>query len=203
MRRRWIAAAMVIIGLWLAAIPSTAAAADPFVLFLLRMLRDQAISSALEAGATPSTQARKAAPAVTLAPQPTSEADRMRRLIDESFVHLRAEQRKELHASLLKILDDPKNAGQRGEILAAFIAQAEATRQSHLQLSRLTDDEMRAVAAGARVEFARLPPAQRQEMLMALEQGVPGMPRTLHDLILAEFRTISDAPSRRGDPSAR
>src|SRR5688572_9748060 len=149
MSRRWIAAGMMIVALVLAALPATAAAADPFVLFLLRMLRDQALSSAIESGATASSPARKPAPAITIAPQPLSEADRMRRLIDESFVHLRPEQRQELHASLLKILDDPKNAGQRGEILATFIAQAEGTRQSHLQLSRLTEDEMRAVAAGA------------------------------------------------------
>jgi hypothetical protein len=189
-RRRWVAAAMVIIGLWLAVIPSSAAAADPFVLFLLRMLRDQAISSAIESGATSSPQAARPPASVSL---PPAETDRIRRLIDESFVHLRPEQRQELHSSLMGILDDPKNAGQRGQILAAFTAQAEATRQSHVQLSRLTDDEMRTVAAGARVEFARLPPDQRREMLQALERGVPGMPRTLHEMILAEFRSVAAA----------
>ena len=193
MRRRWIAAAIVIIGLCLAIIPSTALAADPFVLFLLRMLRDQALSSAIESGATRSPQASRPSAAVALPPIPSSEADRMRRLIDESFVHLRPEQRDELHASLTSILNDPKNAGQRGQILGAFTAQAEATRQSHLQLSRLTEDEMRAVAAGARVEFERLPPDQRREMLQALERGVPGMPRTLHEIILAEFRGVTAA----------
>jgi hypothetical protein len=193
MRRRWIAAAMVIIGLCLAIIPSTAAAADPFVLFLLRMLRDQALSSAIESGATYSPQASRPPAAVALPAVPSSEADRMRRLIDESFVHLRPEQREELHASLTRILNDPKNAAQRGQILGAFTAQAEATRQSHLQLSRLTEDEMRAVAAGARVEFARLPTDQRREMLLALERGVPGMPRTLHELILAELRSVAAA----------
>jgi hypothetical protein len=190
MRRRWVAAAIVIIGLWLAIIPSPAAAADPFVLFLLRMLRDQAISSAIESGATSSPQSARPPAAISL---PPAETDRIRRLIDESFVHLRAEQRQELHSSLMGILDDPKNSGQRAQILAAFTAQAETTRQSHVQLSRLTGDEMRTVAAGARVEFARLPPDQRQEMLLALERGVPGMPRTLHEMILAEFRSVAAA----------
>lgn len=183
----------VILGLVLMAVPVPCQAADPFVLFLLRMLRDQAISSAIESGAKPSPQVRQPPSDTTfVVPQPASEADRLRRLIDESFVHLKPEQRRDLHASLLKILNDPGNAAQRGEIVAAFTARAEATRQSHLQLSRLTEDEMRAVAAGARAEFARLPPAERQEMLVALEQGVPGMPRALHEFILAEFRTVSD-----------
>ena len=192
MRRRWMAAGMVIIGLWLATLPSTAAAADPFVLFLLRMLRDQAISSAIESGASPTPKAARP-PAFVVPPATGSEAERVRRLIDESFVHLRPEQRQELHASLMQILDDPKNAGQRKEILAAFTARAEATRQAHAQLSRLTDEQMKVVAAEARVEFARLPREQQREMVLALERGVPGMPRTLHEHILAEFRSAAAA----------
>ncbi len=182
MHRRWLAACMTVIGVGTATLPATASAADPFVLFLLRMLRDQAISSVIESGATSAPQVARPPAAISL---PPAETDRIRRLIDESFVHLRPEQRQELHSSLMGILDDPKNAGQRGQILAGFTAQAEATRQSHLQLSRLTEDEMRTVAAGARVEFARLPPDQRREMLQALERGVPGMPRTLRERILA------------------
>jgi hypothetical protein len=182
-----------VLGLVLLAVATPCQAADPFVLFLLRMLRDQAISSAIESGASSAPRAPQpqVSPDITLLPQPASEADRMRRLIDESFVHLRSGQRQELHASLMNILNDPKHAAHRGEILAAFTARAEATRQAHLQLSRLSEDEMRAVAAGARQEFARLPPTERQEMLQALEQGVPGMPRTLHELILAEFRSVA------------
>ena len=186
MRGRWLDSLIVVLALMF--LPGTAAAADPFVLFLLRMLRDQAMSSAVEGAASTVPQARTPAPSVGPAIQPRGEADRMRRLIDESFVHLRPEQRAELYSTLNRILDDPKNASQRGEILAAFTAQAEATRQSHLQLSRLTTDEMRAVAAGAAAEFARLPPSERQEVLGALERGVPGLPRALSDMILAEFR---------------
>jgi hypothetical protein len=191
MSRRWIAAGMTVMALVLAALPATASAADPFVLFVLRMLRDQAISSAIESGATYSPQtARPPAAAFSL---PPAETDRIRRLIDESFVHLRPEQRQELHSSLMRILDDPKNAGQRAQILSAFTARADATRQSHVQLSRLTDDQMRTVVSEARVEFSRLPPDQRREMLEALERGVPGMPRTLHEMILAEFRSVAAA----------
>jgi hypothetical protein len=187
------AAAVAIIGLWLAIVPSTAAAADPFVLFLLRMLRDQAISSAIESGVTSTPQPARPPAFVVPPPVTGGEAERVRRLIDESFVHLRPEQRQELHGSLMQILDDPRHAAQRREILAAFTAQAEATRQSHAQLSRLSEEQMRIVAAEARVEFARLPPDQQRQMVQALERGVPGMPRTLHELILAEFRSAAAA----------
>jgi hypothetical protein len=192
MVRRCVAASLVVMALACAWWPVTAHAVDPFVLFLLRMLRDQALSTAIESGATYSPQSRKPDPprAMFLPPQPINEADRMRRLIDESFVHLSSAQRENLHSSLTRILEDPKNAPQRGEILAAFTAQAEATRQAHLQLSRLTDSEMRGVAAEARVEFARLPVEDRRDLMAALEQGIPGMPRTLLDAILAEFRTV-------------
>jgi hypothetical protein len=191
MRRRWGAALTV--GLCLAAVPGTAIAADPFTLFILRMLRDQAISSAIESGVTPAP--RPAGPPGFVVPPPAtgSEAERVRRLIDESFVHLRPEQRQELLASLMQILDDPKNASRRRDILEAFTAQAEATRRSHAQLSRLTDDQMRAVAAEARLEFTRLPPDQQRQLMQALERGVPGMPQALHEMMLAEFRGAAAA----------
>jgi hypothetical protein len=189
MRRRWMVAAVVFIVLASAA--PAAAAADPFTLFILRMLRDQAISSAIESGFSP-TPLPARPPALVLPPTPAgSEAERMRRLIDESFLHLRPEQREEVHGSLMRILDDPKNAAQRREILAAFTAQADVLRRSHAQLSRLTEEQMRSAAAEARLEFARLPRDQQREMMQALERGVPGMPRTLHELMLAEFRSAA------------
>ena len=40
----------------------------------------------------------------------------------------------------------------------------------------------------------RLPPGQRQQMLQVLQHGIPGMPRTLNDMMLAEFN--SAAPGR-------
>jgi hypothetical protein len=148
---------VAIIGLWLAVIPSTAAAADPFVLFLLRMLRDQAISSAIESGVTSTPQPARPPAFVVPPPMADTEAERIRRMIDESFVHLRPEQRRELHASLTQILDDPKNAAQRREILAAFTAQADATRQSHAQPGGVRETAAGAAAAdgaGARARSA-------------------------------------------------
>ncbi|MBI3043219.1 MAG: hypothetical protein HYY78_10395 [Betaproteobacteria bacterium] len=190
---RWgLAVRIAASGLVLAACASTAMAADPFVLFLLRMIRDQTVSSAIESGVTSAQQKPKppsAAPA-PLVSQPPSDGQWLRALIDESFVHLSARQREELHASLARILADPNNAAHRSTIIAEFTAQAVAMRDAHRQLSRLSDSDMRQIAAEARAEYARLPQAQREQLLQALQDGVPGMPRALHDLMLAEFNNV-------------
>jgi len=184
-----------LIGLVLMGFTQAAVAADPFVLFLLRMLRDQAITSTIEAGIAgqqPGTPAP--APPVVAAPQADPESRQLRRLIDESFLHLGPQQREELHASLQKMLSDPRNAAVRADIIAEFTRQATAVRDAHSHLSRLSEPDMRRLAAEARVEFARLPADQRRQLLQALQHGVPGMPRALHDLMLAEFRSVPATP---------
>jgi hypothetical protein len=172
-------------------------AVDPLTLFLLRMLRDQTVSSSIEAGMDasqkrPGLDGTAALPMLP-PPQPTSESQQLKATIDESFVHLRPQQRAELHASLTGMLNDPKNASSRDAILAEFNAQAQALRDSQRMLSRLSEADMRAIAADARVEYERLPGDQRQQLLQALQRGVPGMPKTLQDVMLAEFGNVPAA----------
>lgn len=184
-----------VLGLALATFSSTAVAADPLVLFLLRMMRDHVLSSAIQAGVEGSQAPAK--PEVALlpraAPQSPTDGEWLRGLIDESFVHLGPQQRAELHASLMKMLADPKNAPMRAEIATEFTRQALAMRDAHRQLSRLSESDMKVIAAEARLEFQRLPPEQREQLLQALQHGVPGMPRALHDLMLAEFNSVPAA----------
>src|SRR5687768_9786151 len=101
-------AAAVLVFMALAYWPAAAQAADPIVLFLLRMLRDQVISSTLESASARPQAPRPSAGGFAPAPQPESENARLQRLIDESFVHLAPQQRLDLHAHLLRVLDDPK-----------------------------------------------------------------------------------------------
>jgi len=185
--RRWLAAVLATAALAGALCPGTANAADPFVLFVLRMLRDQVASSAIEAGA--SMRPAPASAAFMPAPQAGTESERLQRLIDESFVHLGAQQRADLHGSLLRMLNDPANAAHRPAILAEFTTQATAVRDAHRQLSRLDEGQMRRIASEAGQEFARLPADERRPLMQALEQGIPGLPRTLSELMLAEFRS--------------
>ena len=176
----------------------TAAAVDPLVLFLLRMLRDSMLSSAIEKGVDAAQEKARpedlAAALPRMAPLPATEGQWLRGLIDESFVHLSASQRDELYVSLLRMLNEPRHAELRSTILAEFTGQAIAMRDAHRRLSGLTPDQMKLVATEARREYERLPIQQRQQMLQVLQHGIPGMPRTLNDLMLAEFS--SAAPAR-------
>jgi hypothetical protein len=168
-----------------------AVAADPLVIFLLRMLRDQVISSAIESGVAAAQEKSKQAAMASAAPRtvtpPATEDQWLRGLVDESFVHLSAQQREELHASLMRILNDPKHAATRATIIAEFTRQAIAMRDAHRQLSRLSPQEMHDIAVKARREYEQLPPEQRQQMVQVLQHGIPGMPRALNDVMLAEF----------------
>lgn len=192
----WPGIRVAVFGLVLAAYSTAALAADPLTLFLLRMIRDQVISSAIEAGVEGSKQPAKPEIAAVPRPGPQSptEGQWLKGLIDESFVHLGARQREELHASLIKMLGDPKNEPVRTDIITEFTRQAVAMRDAHRQLSRLSESDMKVVAAEARLEFQRLPPEQRRQLLQALQHGVPGMPRELHDLMLAEFANVPASP---------
>jgi hypothetical protein len=187
--RHWLAAAVAIASFAGAVYPASAHAADPFVLFVLRMLRDQVVSSAIEAGA--SARPAPGYPGFAPAPPAATESERLKGLIDESFIHLGSQQRAELHASLMQMLDEPANAAQRPAILAEFTSQATALRNAHRQLSRLDESQLRRIASEAAEEFARLPSDQRLPLMQALERGIPGLPRTLSELMLAEFRSTA------------
>jgi hypothetical protein len=196
MNLRWQRAILfTLLGLTLASASMPALAADPLVLFLLRMMRDQIVSSAIEAGVEKSQQPSKPEVATVAppAPRPSTEGQWLKGLIDESFIHLTPQQREELHASLTKMLADPRNAPMRAEIVSEFTRQAIAVRDAHRQLSRLSEPDMKVIAAEARVEFQRLPPDERQQLVRALQHGVPGMPRALHELMLAEFASVPSA----------
>jgi DNA anti-recombination protein RmuC len=163
---------------------------DPITLFLLKMIRDSVLSSAVQAGVEGALNQSKPDPTAQLprlAPLPPDEGQWLRSLIDESFVHLSAQQRDELYASLMRMLNDPRYSEMRAAMLAEFTQQAIALRDARRRLAGLTEGQMKTIAVEARREFERLPADQRKQMLAVLQQGVPGMPRTLNDLILAEF----------------
>lgn len=168
----------------------TAAALDPLMLFVLRMIRDSVISKSIEAGvesATDDKAAERAADIPRLAALPRNEGEWLRSLIDESFVHLSAQQREELYESLTRMLNDPRYAPMRSTILAEFTGKAIAMRDAQRRLAGLKPDQMKAIAVEARQEFERLPAEQREQMLQVLQHGIPGMPRALNDIMLAEL----------------
>ena len=195
MFRFWSVVRVTLVGAIFASWSAAAVAADPLTLFLLRMLRDQVISTSIQAGvesAQERSKSESAAAAVPRAvPPPATEGQWLKGLIDESFVHLGPQQREELHASLMRLLNDPKNESVRPLIISEFTGQAIAIRDAHRALSRLSEADMKVIVANARREYERLPSEQRQQMLQVLQHGVPGMPRTLNDLMLAEFSSAA------------
>jgi hypothetical protein len=175
---------------------ASAAYADPVLLLLLRMLRDQAISSSLEAGVTslrqpPSPQSPAYGFALSTPPGPRgTEESRVRALIDDSFLHLSGVQRDAVFAGMQKILNDPQYAQIRAQLVAEFTLKARAVREGYRNLDRLTHTEKRALAIQAKEEFRHLPAEQRHQLLEALQAGVLPVPRDLSEIMLAEFGSV-------------
>jgi hypothetical protein len=183
----------VLLALW----PSIAFAVDPLTLFLLRMLRDQIISSGIEM-AIEGVQRNEPQPVLVIPPAPYDLDDRkLRTLIDEGFVHLSSAQRDEVFASVKRILSDPENAAIRPYLVQDLAIKASAVRQAHEQLGTLSQAQKRALAAEAREEYEKLPPEERRQMIQVLQSGVVPLPRDLNDMIVAEFDSVQATAGAR------
>ncbi len=178
----------VFITLLLVAGMAPAYAAEPLTLFLLKLLRDQMATSVLESAVNnlSSVAVKPPVPAALAGVYGVNE-EQLRALIDTGFVHLTEAQRTEVYASLTRMLADPKNAQARPLIIQELAQQASAVRGAHERLAALSAAEKRAVATGARAEYERLQPAERDQLLRLLQARVAPIPRDLNDLILAEF----------------
>ena len=163
-------------------------AAEPLTMFLLKMLRDQMASSALESAVNGMSTAAVQPPAASaLAGVYGVSEEQLRALIDTGFVHLTSAQRAEVYASLTRMLADPKNALARPLIIEELAQQASAVRGAHERLAALTPAEKRAIATDARAEYERLPPGERDRLRQMLQAVGPPRPGCLNDLILGEF----------------
>ncbi|MEK6592649.1 MAG: hypothetical protein AABZ67_06150 [Pseudomonadota bacterium] len=172
-----------------------AVAADPLTLILLRMLRDHAVSSSIEAAIERGSQsASKKAEPLIFPPAPYDLGDdKLKALIDEGFVHLTSAQREEVFVSLKRALSDPKNAAARPVIIQELALKASVLRQAHEHLNNLSLGDKRNIAAQAREEYVKLPEEERLQMIRVLQSGIAPIPRDLNDLILAEFRSVMPA----------
>lgn len=184
-RMHW--AVMVLTMAW----PNMAAAADPLTLILLRMLRDQVISSSIQSAVEGAAQnaPRKVEP-IIIPPAPHDLGDeKLRALINEGFVHLTAAQREEVFTSIKRALADPQHAAARPVIIQELALKASAVRQAHEHLNNLSQGDKRSIATQAREEYVKLPEEERLQMIQVLQSGVVPIPRDLNDMILAEFRS--------------
>jgi hypothetical protein len=163
-------------------------AAEPLTLFLLKMLRDQIATAAIESAVNSASQPAAPPPvAPALAGVHGVDEAQLRGLIDAGFVHLTPAQRAEVYASLTRMLADPKNALARPLIIEQLAQQASAVRGAHEQLALLSEAQKRAIVADARAEYERLLPEERDQMLQLLQSRVAPIPRDLNDRMLAAF----------------
>lgn len=188
-RMRW--AVMVLTMAW----SNIAFAADPLTLILLRMLRDQVISSSIQSAVESASQsAPKKAEPIVIPPAPYDLGDeKLRALINEGFVHLTAAQREEVFTSVKRALADPRHAAARPVIIQELALKASAVRQAHEHLNNLSQGDKRSIATQAREEYVKLPEEERLQMIQVLQSGVVPIPRDLNDMILAEFRSAQRA----------
>lgn len=188
-RMRW--AVMVLTMAW----SNIAFAADPLTLILLRMLRDQVISSSIQSAVESASQsAPKKAEPIVIPPAPYDLGDeKLRALINEGFVHLTAAQREEVFTSVKRALADPRHAAARPVIVQELALKASAVRQAHEHLNNLSQGDKRSIATQAREEYVKLPEEERLQMIQVLQSGVVPIPRDLNDMILAEFRSAQRA----------
>jgi len=171
-------------------------AAEPLTLFLLKMLRDQMATAAIESAvkSIPPSAAKPSASSALAGVHGVTE-EQLRALIDEGFVHLTSAQRADVYASLTRMLSDPRNALARPLIIQELAQHASAVRGAHERLAALTTAEKRAIAVDARSEYERLQPQERDQLMQLLKARVAPIPRDLNDLIFAEFAAAGALPA--------
>ena len=164
----------------------TPAAADPILMFLLSVAREMVEAHAAR------TRAAPAAPELVpdmerVYPGTAVEPEHLRRLIDDSFLYLDADQRKEIFGSMHEALSNPKNAAVRGAMLNYFAERALAVRAAQLQLSQLSARDKERLAAEFRKEISSLSDEDQTQLGELLRSGLLPVPSDLNQMLLATF----------------
>lgn len=179
-----------------------ARAADPILMFLLGFARN-----VIERKATESLKADQ--PAIDMPdlsktyPGTTVEPSIMRRLIDDSFLYLSSEQRKEIFDSLNRALLDPKNAALRGTIIEHFVHRSLAVRAAQIRLSQLSYREKELMAGELREAMKSVPPKELAELRQVIGDGLLPVPSDMNQLFLAVLDEFpATAVASPADPPA-
>ncbi len=167
-----------------------AAALDPLSLMILRMLRDQLVSSQLEAAL--GSQSASPAPAPALMGYPRD----LRTVVDEGFPDLNATQRKAVYDRFTELMNDPRNARDRDAMLNEFLGAASAFRATHEALAHLTDEQKRTIASQAAAAYRDKTPEALEEAIAVLRTSAMPIPADLRERMLAELTSESAARAR-------
>lgn len=183
-----------LIGLLMVVWSPASFAVDPLTLMLLRVLRDQIITSSAQSAVEGMQREDKDRKVIVLPPSPYAlEDSKLRSLIDEGFIYLTPAQRDEVYVSVRRALADPKNAAIRPMIVQELALKASAVRQVHEQINNLPEEEKKAIVRQAREEYLNLPSAERRQMVRVLQSGIAPIPRELNDRMLAAFSSVQSA----------
>lgn len=161
-----------------------ASAFDPLSLIVLRMLRDQVLTTQLEAALGPS-EAPGAAPTAREYPRDLSA------VIDQAFPHLDAAQRRAVYERLTELINDPRYAAQRDVMLNQFLDAASASHRAHEALAHLSGAQKRTIAAQAAAAYRNKDPETLQQAIELLRASAMPIPQDLRELMLAEFTAES------------
>ena len=165
-----------------------AAALDPLSLMILRMLRDQFVSSQLEAA----LGSQSASPAPALMGYPRD----LRTVVDEGFPDLNATQRKAVYDRFTELMNDPRNARDRDAMLNEFLGAASAFRATHEALAHLTDEQKSTIASQAAAAYRDKTPEALEEAIAVLRTSAMPIPADLRERMLAELTSESAARAR-------
>lgn len=184
----------------LGAIALPARAADPILMFLLgfaRNVMERQIQQAMNAPAPaePMPDLGKTYPGTTVEPKI------VRRLIDDSFLYLSEDQRKEIFDSFNKALLNPRNAAIRGQMIEHFARKALAVRAAQVRLSQLSLREKQMLAAEFRAEIAGVPEQDIAQLRSVIEKGLLPVPMDLNQLFLAAIESRPQ-PAPAAPPAA-
>ncbi|MSQ55942.1 MAG: hypothetical protein EXR31_11305 [Betaproteobacteria bacterium] len=168
----------------LSALALPARAADPLVMFIMSVARHM-IEKQVE------RSMRQPAP-----PEPMPDLDKtypgtavepeiLKRLIDDSFIYLASDQRKEIFDSLNKELLDPKNAPIRATMIEHFARKALAVRANQVRLSQLSYREKQMLAEEFKRETEGVSDQDIAQLRSVIEKGLLPVPMDLNQLFIA------------------
>ncbi len=158
------------------------ARADPLLMFLFSVAQEIAA---------------KAKPAPAEAPVPPSlpavypgtvvQPAFLKRLINDTFTYLGADQREEVFQALHEELLKPANAPFRAQMIEFFIERSLQIRAAQIQLARLSASDKERLVAGFRQEVKILRPEEVAPLRQALEKNLLPVPADLNQLLLAQL----------------
>jgi len=162
------------------------AAADPILMFLIGIAREMIVSH----GTTPE---KERVPAIQqpnwerVYPGTSVEPDHLLRLINDSFLYLPEDRRREIFDSLHAALVDPKNAAVRGAMIEYFAEKALAIRAAQLKFASMSWQDKQRMAEAFKTELAGLSREDREQWGNLLRNGMLPVPSDVNQLLLGAF----------------